>query len=167
MCAQPVTIRSGTIDDLPIMRRMLMEAAYWRPGVERPPMEEALAHPELAKLLADWGRAGDEAVIAELRSGESIGAAWYRLWTDDNHSYGYVAEDVPELAIGIDSNFRGRGVGTNLLSALLNRSHEMGIKRVSLSVEKDNPAQRLYRRHGFRRIAEVGNAWTMAVEVKP
>ena len=142
------------------MREMLMEAAYWRVDATRPPIDEALADPELSKLLADWGREGDVGVIA-VDDAIPVGAAWYRFWTEDNHSYGYVAEDVPELAIGVVSERRGEGIGAALLDALMEAARDENVARVSLSVEKDNPALRLYERAGFESMGELGNAWTM------
>ena len=57
-------VRRAVQSDLPFMRRMLYEAAYWRPEGHRPSIEEGLKHPDLKKLLAAWGREGDSAVIA-------------------------------------------------------------------------------------------------------
>jgi ribosomal protein S18 acetylase RimI-like enzyme len=131
---------------------MLYEAFAWRPGAPSPPPDEVLARPELARYFEGWGRPGDLGVIA----GSDVGAAWVRLFTKDDHGYGFVAPHVPELAIGVTKGARGRGVGTALLEALLSR-----IGPVSLSVETDNPAVRLYERFGFVRIGYVGTSWTM------
>ncbi len=154
-------IREGTLQDLPFLRQMLFEAAYWRPDVHRPALQEGLSQPEIAKLLADWGREGDTAVIAETVMSQSVGAAWYRYWTDDNHSYGYVSADIPELGIAVCLDWRRRGVGNTLLSALKQQACQQGVESLSLSVEKDNPAHNLYLQHRFRPIEQVGNAWTM------
>ena len=94
-----------------------------------------------------------------------MGAAWYRFWSAENHSYGFVAPDVPELGLAVRSGFRRRGVGARLLRALLEQAAEKGIRQVSLSVELENPAQQLYQRMGFQRVGRVGGAWTLIVEV--
>ena len=113
---------------------------------------------------AAGGRPGDAGCIAEA-DGTPIGAAWYRLWTGQQHSYGYVDPSTPELAIGVLAQHRGRGVGAALLEALLQTARETSIRRVSLSVEIDNPALRLYERLGFERWKRVGGGWTMVVEI--
>lgn len=51
--------------------------------------------------------------------------------------------------------FRGQGVGSSLLQSLIEESMAAG-KPLSIHVEKNNPAMRLYRRLGFLPIGEVG-----------
>lgn len=48
---------------------------------------------------------------------------------------------------------RGRGIGGGLLRELIEEAEERGVK-VSVHVERFNPAQRLYARLGFRPVAE-------------
>ena len=159
-------IRSGRASDRPFLEEMLVEAACWRPNAARPPRAEILERSDLVNLLARWGeRAGDTAVVAESHDGSRIGAAWFRFWSVDEHSHGFVAPDVPELAIAVRARARGRGFGGRLLRALLVEAVRQGIARVSLSVEFDNPALRLYRRVGFLPIARNGGAWTMLVDL--
>ncbi len=155
------SLRQGTVRDLPFLREMLFEAAFWRPGAARPPIDEGLSRPGLAKLLDGWGREGDASVIAESADDRPVGAGWYRFWSDHDHSYGYVSADVPELGIAVVNGLRNQGVGGRLLHALGKLASDLGIASLSLSVEKDNPAQRLYLQHGFEQVTTVGNAWTM------
>lgn len=146
---------------------MLFEAAYWRPGSLRPAIELGLSRPDLAKWLTGFGRLGDLAVIAEQPDGERLGAAWFRFWNEQDHSYGFIASDIPELAIGVRADVRGQGVGTALLQALLSTAAQHSVSHASLSVELDNPARRLYERAGFRPVSDDGAAWTMIVQTAP
>ena len=157
-------IRPSNCSDLPFLRRMLYEAAYWR-GEKRPRLEDALSHPELSKLLENWGRAGDIAVIAEA-NGHCLGAAWLRLWTEGNHSFGYLSPDIPELGVGVAAAYRNMGIGRRLVEQLLLEAARAGIKQVSLSVEQDNPALHLYTSLGFKTVLVVGNANTMVVDAR-
>ena len=136
---------------------MLYEAFAWRGDPRFPPLDEALRLPDVARYVDAWGRTGDLGVIAD----DDAGAAWIRLFTDDDHGYGFVAPDVPELSIGVVPDKRGHGVGTALLDELLVRAAAAGHRAVSLSVETDNPAVRLYERFGFVRVGYVGTSWTM------
>lgn len=159
-------VREGTLQDIPFLHKMLFEAAFWRPDVVRPPIHEGLSHPELAKLLEGWGREGDTSVIAETVGGRPVGAAWYRFWSDREHSYGYVSADIPELGIAVAHGMRRRGIGDGLLHALRRLAANRGIQYLSLSVEEDNPARHLYLKHGFEQVNRVGNAWTMVAATK-
>jgi ribosomal protein S18 acetylase RimI-like enzyme len=154
-----IRIRSGTSTDVPFLRQMLYEAAYWRGG-SRPGVEVGLSPPELRKLLAGWGREGDLAVVAEAGT-EPVGAAWLRFWDDRDHSFGYVSSEIPELGIGVAETHRGMGIGRKLLERLLLEAARAGVNRVSLSVERDNPALHLYETSGFKTVGVVGTAYTM------
>jgi ribosomal protein S18 acetylase RimI-like enzyme len=136
---------------------MLYEAFSWRPDVPRLPFDEALARPDIARYVDGWGRGGDLGVVAD----EDAGAAWVRLFTNEDRGYGFVAPDVPELSIGVAPDSRGRGVGTALLRRLVEETRAAGHRALSLSVETDNPAVRLYERFGFERVGYVGTSWTM------
>jgi ribosomal protein S18 acetylase RimI-like enzyme len=57
--------------------------------------------------------------------------------------------------IALLADYRGRGIGTQLVSALLAESAAAG-KCVRLHVEAHNPARQLYARLGFRTDSETG-----------
>ena len=116
-----------------------------------------LNHPVLAKYRDDWGQSGDLGVIAEVDS-EPVGAAYCRLV----HGYGFVDEHTPEVTIGVDTAYRGQGIGATLLAALAELAKAEGVKQLSLSVEPANPALRLYVRAGYRTVAtDEGGSVTM------
>lgn len=108
------------------------------------------ANPDLARYVENWCRKGDMGVMAEVD--KPVGAAWLRLWSKDNRGYGYLAEDIPELAIALLPDYRGQGIGTALLKHVLHSAKER-YPAVSLSIRADNPALRLYQRLGFRPVA--------------
>jgi ribosomal protein S18 acetylase RimI-like enzyme len=92
---------------------------------------------------------------------QPVGAAWYRLFGSQEPGYGFVDEETPELTIAIVPSRRGRGLGRDLLEALLAHAREDGFAQISLSVERDNPAIRLYEQHGFAKAGERAGAWVM------
>lgn len=159
------TIRDAVPGDLPFLREMLFEAVYWRTDVARPEFNGRFACSETENVLAGWGRAGDTAVVAERSTRDPMGAAWYRFWTPENHSYGFVAADVPEVGIGVDPDNRGRGLGTAMLDSLIQIARKQQIRALSLSVQSDNPAVRLYRRIGFEHHSQSSGAYTMVLAV--
>ena len=162
-----ITIRAAGSDDLPFLIDMLFEAATVSAEVQSLGKEAALAVPAIAMYLDGWGRDGDAGVVAVDGDGRRLGAAWYRLFPADAPGYGFVSPDVPELAIGVAVEARGRGVGSALLRALMDTAHEQGYRALSLAVDLRNPARRLYERVGFRvvSLSEAESAATMMVGV--
>ena len=141
-------IRELTEDDLPFLREMLYAALDWRPGAELPPIEYVLAHEQVVIFHEGWGRTGDTALVAE-QDGRPAGVVWYRFFTDAEHGEGFVDEETPELAIAVVDELRGQGVGQALMEAMHERARRDGIGRISLSVDAENPAKRLYARLGY------------------
>ena len=143
-------IRPTQPDDEPFLWDMSWEAAAVDAGMRALGREAALAMPQLRRYLNGWGRPGDAGVVAVGEDGQRLGAAWYRLFPVEDPGWGFVASDIPELGIGVVGEARGRGVGRALLDALLELAREQGHRALSLSVDRQNPARRLYERVGFR-----------------
>ena len=151
MSAEPpeVHLRAATAGDVRFLASMIGVAVAWRPGATPPTVEAVLADPLLAHYVVGWPGPADAGVVAEDGDGRPIGAAWWTFFPVDDPGFGFVGADVPELSIGVVASWRGGGVGTAMLTELLARADAEGLDRVSLSVEADNPARRLYERFGF------------------
>jgi [ribosomal protein S18]-alanine N-acetyltransferase len=148
-------IRPGSRHDARFLRDMLHHAYYWREHAPVDPGEGSVQ-----RYVMSWGRPGDAAVIAYSGSG-NVGAAWYRLFKEHEPGYGFVDEQTPELSIAVVPSCRGKGYGEELLVGLLAQAKKDGFEQISLSVEPDNPALRLYERHGFEKVGEKDGSWTM------
>lgn len=131
---------------------MLAIAADWRPGAVVRSIEEIMNDPALAHYIAGWPSEGDVGVVAE--NGAPVGAAWWRFLSADDPGYGFVGVAIPELSIGVVETARGQGVGTMMLAALIDEADRRGLSALSLSVEHENPAGRLY-----RRLRRSGPGW--------
>ncbi|HEY8180058.1 MAG TPA: GNAT family N-acetyltransferase [Candidatus Limnocylindria bacterium] len=150
MTAAPpaLRVRPARAEDESFLWRMLATTANLPPA-EPPPVEHVRRDPGIAPYLAGWGRAGDAGVVAEME-GARVGAAWYRLFDADHPGYGFVDSQVPEISIGVEPAWRGRGVGRALLQALVATARADGHRTLSLSVDARNaPALALYRSIGF------------------
>ena len=150
-----IVVRRGGAQDVRFLRDMLHHAYYWK---ERAP--DSGPGP-VALYVKAWGRPGDTAVIA-IDGGFPVGAAWYRVFSADRPGYGFVDERTPELAIAVVPSARGKGIGSKLLGALLDRVREAGYPSISLSVDRNNAgAIELYERHGFTKVGEDEDSFTM------
>ncbi len=149
------TTRRAIAADLPFLEEVFVIAADWNPEAAKG-AEFWHADPTFQKYLASFPRDTDLGFIAE-REGQDAGAVWSRYFTAADPGYGFVAEDIPELSIGVVAGRRGEGIGRALLNAMLAASPVS----LSLSVEDGNPAQELYRKSGFVPVGRVGDATTM------
>ncbi|GAA0586663.1 GNAT family N-acetyltransferase [Kribbella sandramycini] len=153
-------IRAATADDLEFLTAMLLEAYNWD-GTATFTIEGLRADEHAAPYLAGWPRVDDFGVIAEV-DGVPAGAAWARLIPG---GYGFVADDVPELSLGVSPDFRRRGIARALLTELLEAARAASYERLSLSVDPANPAAGLYRSLGFGKVGVAGTSDTMVVEL--
>lgn len=148
------TIRVGGTGDAVHVGRCLYLALSWNPDTIIPPIETVLAHPEVVRYHAGWGRPGDALVVAEGDAGP-IGYAFARMFDEKDHGHGYVDPSIPEMGIGVEPGHRAAGVGTALMEALHDELRSAGCRAVSLSVDEANPARRLYSRLGYREVSTV------------
>jgi ribosomal protein S18 acetylase RimI-like enzyme len=147
-----VVIRQAHGSDVEHVKWALFEAVAWNPNRALLPFEVTIEHPELARYHRGWGRPGDLGVVAT--NGEDVvGVAMCRLFTAEDHGHGYVDEATPELAVAVAERWRGSGLGTRLMEELANAARAAGYERLSLSVDHDNPAVRLYERLGYRELS--------------
>lgn len=65
------------------------------------------------------------------------------------------AEEAALIDVSLIPQARGRGLGTALMSMLVSQADRLG-QSIGLHVEPDNPARRLYERHGFELLSDNG-----------
>jgi ribosomal protein S18 acetylase RimI-like enzyme len=157
-------VRPLTRADEPFLWEMLYHAIHIEPG-EAPPSPNIVNEPELYKYVANWGRPGDAGVLA-IDGEKPVGAAWLRLFTASDKGYGYIADGIPELSTAMLPNYRGKGVGTLLLSRVLDSVRAArNYAAISLSVSPTNPAVRLYERLGFKTVGISGTSLVMRLNL--
>lgn len=88
------------------------------------------------------------------QDGQPIG----RLLLDRGHP-----ADLRVVDIALLPEARGRGLGQAFLAAVQEEARSEG-KKVSIHVEQENPAKRLYNRMGFRDISQSGPYWLLEWE---
>ena len=150
------TIRPLRTDETCLLRDFLYEAIYIPEGVE-PPSKEVVDLPELKVYIEDFGKKKDDCCLVAEYNSKAIGAVWTRIMND----YGHVDDETPSLAISLKPEYRGQGLGTALLGALLQKLGELGYRQASLSVQKANYAVKLYEKAGFRVLEDKGEEYIM------
>lgn len=126
--------------------------------------EDLLTRDDLAFYSEDWGREGDIAVAAYAEESDVfgttpiVGLAWLRLNTEEHSGYGWVASDIPELALAVLPAHQSRGIGGALLETACTLAKMSGYTAVSLSVEDGNGAARLYTDRGFDTVGRNGDS---------
>lgn len=148
------SIRPAAQADGSFLGDMVVEAANWRSGGARA-RHEILTATEHRRYVAGWMRPADAGFVAIDSDDRPIGAAWYRMLSQDDPGFGFVGTAVPELIIGVQPIWRAHGVGRALLRRLVVHAREQGHPRLSLSVERDNFARALYRSEGFV-VTDIG-----------
>lgn len=148
-------IRALKKEEYCLLPDFLYHAIFLPEGVEPPP-RSVVELPELQVYTAAFGRPHDYALAAE-QNGQVIGLVWARIMDD----YGHVDQNTPSLAISLLPEFRGRGIGTALMNKMLALLQNIGYAQVSLSVQKANPAARLYSRLGFQTLRETEEEYLM------
>ena len=155
-----IVYRRADAADAEFLLQMLEEAFNWRedPDFDRSLLEQ----PQVAHYLTNWPADTDFGVIAE-RGGRPAGAAWARCLTSSDPGYGYVSDTIPEITMAVAEGYRGQGIGRGLLEHLIHTAEQLGLDGLSLSVEDDNAARRLYERMGFAVVGREGNSDTMSL----
>lgn len=139
-----------------LLSNFLYEAIFVPSGMQ-PPSRDILADPQLQVYVQDFGKqTGDFGLFAEVE-GVIAGAVWARIMED----YGHIDNETPSLAIALYKEYRGKGVGTALLQAMLKLLQEHGYEQVSLAVQKENYAVKLYTACGFRVYRESEEEYIM------
>lgn len=146
-------------EEYSLLEDFLYDAIFVPVGEEALP-RSVLLEPSIQNYYQDFGRAHDYCLVAE-QEGKLLGAVWARVLSGSVKGYGYVDEHTPELAISVQNEFRGMGIGTALLRAMLDLLQRAGYGQTSLSVQKENPAADLYKRLGFTTLEEKDEDYLM------
>jgi ribosomal protein S18 acetylase RimI-like enzyme len=142
-----ITYRILSASDYPILREMFYLSIFVPEGQPAYP-ESIIDLPGLSIYIEGFGRERDFGFVCE-HDGKPVGAIWGRVFKSDKKGFGYIDEKTPELGMAVLPEYRNKGIGTDLLTRFLKEAKQRGCRSVSLSVDKRNPAKRLYERAGF------------------
>ncbi len=150
------TIREIQKQEYPLLDNFLYEAIFIPEGIEPPP-KTTITSPELQVYVERFEESKDDwGLVAEV-DGKIVGAVWVRIMND----YGHIDDETPSLAISLYKEYRGFGIGTAMMKEILALLKSHGYSRVSLSVQKDNYAAKMYLKIGFEIVRENEEEYIM------
>lgn len=149
-------IREMKETEYPLLEDFLYEAIFVPEGVEPPPKSIVKA-PELQVYIEDFGTQADDRALAAEIGGKVIGAVWVRIMND----YGHIDDRTPSFAISVYKEYRGHGIGTELMKRMLDVLKGCEYRQASLAVQKDNYAVKMYRSVGFEIMDENEKEYIM------
>lgn len=148
-------IRQLREEEYIVLKEFLYEAIFQREG-DKPLPRSIINDPALRIYIDDFGKKDDYALCAEA-DGRIIGVVWTRIIG----GYGSVDSSTPELAVSLYKEYRGYGIGSELMKKMLVLMKEKNYEKVSLAVQKDNYAYKMYRKMGFEIINENSEEYIM------
>ena len=158
-------IRHIKPEEWPLLADFLYEAIYIPEGYEGEiPRSVIYDDPKCRAAFEGFGSLSDDHAIVADVNGEVVGACWVRT-TDE---YGHIDDETLSFSISLYKPFRGKGIGTAMMRAMLAELREEGYARASLSVQKENPASHLYKRLGFKTIGDGADEseWLMVKDLR-
>lgn len=153
-------------DEWPLLEDFLYEAIFVPEGFEgEVPRSLIYDDPKCRAAFEGFGTLPDDRAMVAVANGKVVGACWVRT-TDE---YGHIDDETPSFSISLYKPYRNQGIGGAMMRTLLDELREAGYTRASLSVQKENPAVRLYERLGFCIVGDGADEteWLMVKELGP
>ena len=155
------SIRAIEKSEVTVLEEFLYEAIFIPEGVLAPP-KSIILNEDLQVYIKDFGTFPDDKCLVAEMDGKIVGAVWSRIMDD----YGHIANDIPSLAISLYNEYRNKGIGTDLLRQMLGLLRQEGYKKVSLSVQKENYACKMYLNNGVVILKETPEEYIMVCDLR-
>ena len=101
-------------------------------------------------------------ILSQKIDGKVVGAVWTRIMND----YGHIDDRTPSFAISLYKEYRGLGIGTEMMRQMLVVLQEKGYRKASLAVQQANYAVRMYQRVGFEIVDKNEEEYIMVCNLK-
>lgn len=149
-------IREMKSSEYLLLEDFLYEAIFQRDETNLFP-RSIIEKPEIQIYIDNFGSAKDDYCMCTEIDGKIVGAAWVR----NIKGYGSIDENTPEFAISIYKEYRGCGIGTEMMKKMLTYLKHAGYSKTSLAVQKDNYALKMYLKIGFEIFDENEEEYIM------
>ncbi len=155
------SIRKIKENEYVILNDFLYEAIFIPEGVQAPP-KSIINEPELQVYISEFGTRQDDICFVADVDGNVVGAVWVRVMDD----YGHIEDGVPSFAISLYKEYRGHGIGTELMKRMLAELNDKGYSKASLAVQKANCAIKMYQNVGFEIVDETEEEYIMVWQLE-
>lgn len=155
-----INIRNIHPQEIPVLDDFLYEAIFIPQGVEPPP-RSIIEQDDLQVYVRGFGDDPHDHCLVADSDGKIVGAVWVRIMDD----YGHLDSQTPSLAISLYKEYRGQGIGTQLLLQMMDLLRKEKYAQVSLSVQKENYALRMYEKAGFKIVEDRGEEVLMVARL--
>lgn len=152
----PYIIREMKSSETPLLEDFLYEAIF-QPDETNPAPKSIVRKPELQVYIEDFGKKKDDFCLCTEAGDKIIGAVWVR----NIKGYGSIDDVTPEFAISLYKEYRGQGIGTEMMKKMLEYLKNSGYKQTSLAVQKANYALKMYLAAGFKIVGENEEEYIM------
>lgn len=151
-----MNIRPIKNNEMMLLSDFLYEAIFQKDPNNLAP-RTIIQEPSLWIYIDGFGTKKDDfCFVAELDN-RIVGAVWVRCIK----AFGHIDDTVPEFAISIYPQYRGKGIGTELMKAMLMFLRAKGYSQASLAVQKENDAVKMYQKVGFEICGENEQEYLM------
>jgi ribosomal protein S18 acetylase RimI-like enzyme len=142
----------------------LLYAAIYQPDTAVPIPRSVINSPEVRVYIENFGQKSDDYCLVADLEGQIIGGVWARVLSDEPKGYGNIDDKTPEFAISVFREFQKQGIGTLLMTKMINYLKRNKYYQASLSVQKENYAVKMYKNLGFGIIDENEEDFLMILE---
>ncbi len=153
-------IREMYQSEYPLLEDFLYEAIF-QPDETNLAPRSILEKPELQVYIRNFGREKDDYCLCAEIENKIAGAVWVR----NIKGYGSIDDVTPEFAISLYKEYRGMGIGTEMMEKMLEHLKQKGYSQTSLAVQKENYAVKMYLKVGFQIVDENDEEYIMVYEL--
>lgn len=147
--------------EYPILDEFIYEAIFQRDETNLLP-KEIIKSPEIYIYVKNFGKEKEDYCLCTEIENRIVGAVWVR----NIQGFGSIDSTTPEFAISLYKEFRGYGIGTEMMNRMLEYLKNTGYSKTSLAVQKDNYALKMYLSVGFQIIDENEEEYIMVHDLK-
>lgn len=155
------SIREMREAEYPLLEEFLYQAIFQR-DTKKPIPRSVVNDPNINVYIRDFGNYPEDFCLCAETVAGIVGAVWIR----NIKGFGSIDDQTPEFAISLLPDYRGYGIGTALMQAMIENLKTKSYSQTSLAVQKDNYALKMYLQVGFEIIDETAEEYIMRYRFK-